>query len=673
MEKELATGNIDELGYDGLTREIRATMRRTAQDAVKLGYMLKRMTMEKLWEQHYDTLDEYLSQELHIDYTLATRFIKIHATYAESEKSISIKEQYGEYSQGALIEMLSMTQEQRAAVTPDMTVKEIRQIKKKEKNVAPSQHSASWFVEKFIEFCPDKAESFMKIIGEKEGLNSDFGKLIQVSVAPYGCSGANLPQISVTFYGFQKGIDIKVDKQSTHMSYTLFAAELVTYMERTGKRAKVVAEGEYREIDNTPAANEEDTKDMPKKSTAQEALPEGPLSAHGLPKSIYPPDSLIATEGCGHKYNCYSCSMECEIRQEERYCVEAPLGNPFSCTVMNTSMIELGLNIGNMCQFVNHKLAMHRAGDGEPVPCCKNCNHAECSYRCERAIFHDEEESIKTAAIREVLNGDTQNHYTSDYTQTKQCFLHDYKDSYIHVCVGDNKYYIDVMDQLDTLLVYENRGTEKSPLLSEHTLYTWSMIQFCIQVSKYVSQREEKSIAKSDDIGFTENETTKQDITPHSVYLEEQKKLIQAQANGADTAFTQKQKIIVRALQDMMASEPVSVSQPVLPEFTSEEHIKKWLSEYQEWGMWYRDEHIDVNYYKFDFADGSRLIVTEYPNRKNHPYNKYLSSGQTEAFYRLLQSADAGRDYQYQERTSAEREIIEYLKRLTGTNSGGTL
>ena len=42
---------------------------------------------------------------------------------------------------------------------------------------------------------------------------------------------------------------------------------------------------------------------------------------------------------------------------------------------------------------------------------------------------------------------------------------------------------------------------------------------------------------------------------------------------------------------------------------------KAWLAQYKKWGLWYYDGHIDVNYYKYDFPDGSRLIVTEYPQR----------------------------------------------------------
>ncbi len=55
--------------------------------------------------------------------------------------------------------------------------------------------------------------------------------------------------------------------------------------------------------------------------------------------------------------------------------------------------------------------------------------------------------------------------------------------------------------------------------------------------------------------------------------------------------------------------------QPKLPRLKNNKEMDAWLKKYQDWGLWYRDENIDVNYYKFDFDDGSRLIVAEYPQR----------------------------------------------------------
>ena len=107
-------------------------------------------------------------------------------------------------------------------------------------------------------------------------------------------------------------------------------------------------------------------------------------SAYGFPKTVYPEGSSISTKGCGHKYNCFCCAQECGIRQEDRYCVETPMGNPFTCTTMNILDL-LEVEMGDVCQFVDHELACHTAGGQEPVPCCKLCQVEICGYRCGRS------------------------------------------------------------------------------------------------------------------------------------------------------------------------------------------------------------------------------------------------------------------------------------------------
>ena len=118
-------------------------------------------------------------------------------------------------------------------------------------------------------------------------------------------------------------------------------------------------------------------------TSQRENCPAHQLSAYGTPKREYPADSLIATEGCEGGHYCDSCSMECGIRQKDRWCVEAPCGNPFPCEIRDLDEIrELARDT---CEFVNHTLAYHRAGDGEPSPCCKHCKDP-CEYICGRAM-----------------------------------------------------------------------------------------------------------------------------------------------------------------------------------------------------------------------------------------------------------------------------------------------
>ena len=76
------TISIKNLTYEDLNCEIKRTMRRSAKDAVQLGFMLRRMVDEKLWESDYDCFDEYLVNELHMDYSMANRFMNINKKYS---------------------------------------------------------------------------------------------------------------------------------------------------------------------------------------------------------------------------------------------------------------------------------------------------------------------------------------------------------------------------------------------------------------------------------------------------------------------------------------------------------------------------------------------------------------------------------------------------------------
>ena len=128
---------------------------------------------------------------------------------------------------------------------------------------------------------------------------------------------------------------------------------------------------------------------------------EEPKSFFGLPKTVRPEGSLLTTPGCGDgKYDCFSCARPCGIRQEERQCRTAPLGNPFPCTQMGEEKrldIEAGL-YSDECQHLHQELAPIREGDKEPSPCCLTCEHKTCFSRCDVAKKKDEDERKKEQA-----------------------------------------------------------------------------------------------------------------------------------------------------------------------------------------------------------------------------------------------------------------------------------
>ena len=129
-------------------------------------------------------------------------------------------------------------------------------------------------------------------------------------------------------------------------------------------------------------------------------------------------------------------------------------------------------------------------------------------------------------------------------------------------------------------------------------------------------------------------------------------------------------KTIVGALASMVyelenvKEEPDPVQQPEIPVLKNNDQRKEWLGNYKSWGLWYRDENIDVNYYKFDFEDGSRLIVSEYPDRHCY-WNDELKD---ETYYHLLEKNKKSYKKKYDEvfRHSADSEtyLVDFLKNL---------
>lgn len=157
--------SINNMEFDALNTEIKRTMKRSAKSVIQLGFMLRRMLEEKVYLALYDDFDSYLESELHMDYTAATRFIKMNKKYSVLGNSAEISKEYEEYSQSLLIEMLNMPPELEAKVTSDMTVSQVREIKRqhKEKKVTevftteseqiPGQASIE---EDFPELLPDQ-------------------------------------------------------------------------------------------------------------------------------------------------------------------------------------------------------------------------------------------------------------------------------------------------------------------------------------------------------------------------------------------------------------------------------------------------------------------------------------------------------------------------------------
>lgn len=100
------------------------------------------------------------------------------------------------------------------------------------------------------------------------------------------------------------------------------------------------------------------------------------------------------------------------------------------------------------------------------------------------------------------------------------------------------------------------------------------------------------------------------------------------------------------------------------------EERKEWLRNYKSWGIWYIDEHIGCTYYKYDFANGARLIAETYKTPAVHHMPEHescylhLVGGPKPPKYGMWE-----RHENYVKFPDSETALVEFLKYAQKGNS----
>lgn len=126
---------------------------------------------------------------------------------------------------------------------------------------------------------------------------------------------------------------------------------------------------------------------------------------------------------------------------------------------------------------------------------------------------------------------------------------------------------------------------------------------------------------------------------------------------------------IIKNLVEDCKEEPEESEQPPLPIMKNNDQRKEWLRNYKSWGLWYEDKNVGIKYYKYDFANGARLIVEEFvpdPTEKSqwytpgeHHYMHLVGGPKPECKNR-------GWSYhsRYNKYPNSETELVEFLKEI---------
>lgn len=350
------------LWYQGVTLEdaevyIQANLQSAARSVIAIGYYLKCVRDGGLYQEAgFDNINEYAAARFGFSRSNTKRYIDRCIKFSSGGNSPVLDERYKDFSRSQLQEMLDLDQEQLEQVTPDMTVRQIRAMK---------QPKEVPYVE-----LPGQI-SITDFPGIEPG---DFSAVSMAGSDGITSAVSTVPNYEVSVEDLLPEPDPLPDPLPAESVATsqrenglcLYRPEFLCTLKEDAKRNP----GTGEDCSNHCCWNCSQREDCKIECVASETRPAPQLSAYGTPKREYPADSLIATAGC-------------EIRQEDRWCVEAPCGNPFPCEIRDLD--EIRELVRDTCEFVNHDLAYHRTGDGEPSPCCKHCKNP-CEYICGRAM-----------------------------------------------------------------------------------------------------------------------------------------------------------------------------------------------------------------------------------------------------------------------------------------------
>ncbi|HIQ73270.1 MAG TPA: DUF551 domain-containing protein [Candidatus Cottocaccamicrobium excrementipullorum] len=308
----------ENITLDEAERFITSNLQAAVRNVIAIGYYLKNIRDNGLFrEAGCENIWDYAWERFGFSKSTASRYMTRNDRFSRGGNSPILDEKYRDFNKSQLQEMLSLTDSELEEVTPDMTVRQIRKMHRPAEKPVP----------------------YVALPGQ-----------IELEDLLAGEALATLPA---------------TESQTPAAAYTVSVEDMLD--------EEVVATSQ--QMPEVICENSSEPEETDAEIAAE------PLSAYGTSKRVYPPDSLIAEAGCEGGHDCFRCAMDCQIRQKDRYCREAPLGNPFPCEIAKSGFTELPEG----CQFVDHDLAYHRMGDREPDPCCKKCQEP-CEYICGRAM-----------------------------------------------------------------------------------------------------------------------------------------------------------------------------------------------------------------------------------------------------------------------------------------------
>lgn len=541
---------------------------------IAAGYFMKYIRDHEMYrEDGYANIWEFAEDIFGIKRTTASRWMLMNDRFSVNGNTPILADEYKAFGKSQLQEMLYLEDEQMEEVNPDMTVKEIRELRSPEKKLVKPDQEQREYLDAF-------ANHF--ITCKHDWLLQDFqNRVVNVDKIPEEIKNHLGP-----------------DHRTWHFATDNGAAHINMF-------------------DDYVQLWDENKTHM------------GNFDWFYLAAALQRMWNIVAMENAQKEQK-----TECATSHKTGACIHRP---EFSCALPEASKLAVGDGID-----CNKK-------------CCWDCpKRMECGYRCNSASGHP----IEDEQIPGQMNVEDYPEILPETEETDKVI----DDDEDNVVIEQDENVISPTESV----IEDNENV----IDAEYT-----------EVAAESTETEEICCQKAADL----DELTFSQIAIWDYLEEEERTLaeyekVNSEDGGLPLNLMMRQRMLVKGLrllkeheadQDNQEEydefEEIEPVQPDLPVLKNNDQRKAWLNDYKSWGLWYRDENIDVNYYKYDFSDGSRLVVAEYPQRRRYwEPNEFAD----EHYYHLLEknckccASERKFDRAYIHSTDSETYLVEFLKNL---------
>ena len=216
--------------YIQCKNDIKNNLGSIVKSFVRIGWLLTRIDKSGAYKNDdYNTISEFAQAEYGMNKSGTSRFMKIYEKYSVPGDTPELKDEYKDFNQSQLTEMLQIPEEDYTMLHPEANKEDFRELKRFNKeNDSNPENLWSWKEAKTPEE-KLKATVLEFFRENKEILNDFYGKNLNAKdfaeeICPSGSRSYRKGTVFLMFYTLEQGIMIKIFGEApTKMTYQEFA------------------------------------------------------------------------------------------------------------------------------------------------------------------------------------------------------------------------------------------------------------------------------------------------------------------------------------------------------------------------------------------------------------------------------------------------------------------